>query len=73
MMNIKGAEGIKPEVLAAIAAAVGVTMEEPDIEMVAAVAAAIVHAGRGGLAVRIKRTNNAWAAFGREKIMNSRF
>ena len=72
MMGIKGADGIKPEILAAIAAAVSVAMEDSEAELVAAVAAAIVHAGHTGLAVRIKRTNSAWAAFGREKMMNSR-
>jgi hypothetical protein len=72
-MSIKGADGIKPEILAAIAASVGMVLEETDAELVAAVAAAIVHAQGGlGLAVRIKRTNSAWASFGRYKLMNSR-
>lgn len=67
------AEGLTPEVLAAISASVGVVMEGASAEMVAAVTAAIVHArGGGGGAVRFKRTNNAWAAAGRQKIMDSR-
>lgn len=71
-MQIKGAEGIKPEILAAIGATIGIVLEEPDAELMAAIAAAIVHAGRGGLAVRIKRTQSDWASFGRQKLMNNR-
>lgn len=66
------AEGLTPEVLAAISASVGVVMEDASAEMVAAVTAAIVHARGGGGAVRFKRTNTAWAAAGRQKIMDSR-
>jgi len=72
MMGIKGADGIKPEILAAIGAAVGMALEESDAELMAAIAAVIVHAKGGGLAVRIKRTNGAWAAFGRQNMMNGR-
>ncbi len=66
------ASGLTPEVIAAISASVGIVMEEASAEMVAAVTAAIVHARGGGRAVRFKRTSAAWAASGRQKIMDSR-
>ena len=64
-------QGVPPEVIAAICASVSVIMDEDDA-MVAAVVAAIVHARSGGLAVRIRRTANAWGATGRQKLMDSR-
>lgn len=64
-------QGIPPEVIAAISASVGMVMDD-DAEMVAAVAAAIVHARGGGLAVKVKRTSNAWGAMGRQKLMDGR-
>jgi hypothetical protein len=66
------AGGLTPEVIAAIGASVGIVMEEASAEMVAAVTAAIVHARGGGNAVRFKRSTNAWAASGRQKIMDGR-
>ncbi|MGI6092106.1 MAG: hypothetical protein ACOYD5_03785 [Negativicutes bacterium] len=47
------AKGVKPEIVAAITAAVYAMM------------------GTRGLALRIKRTSNAWAQTGRQKNMNS--
>jgi hypothetical protein len=69
-MAVQEAPGIKPEVIAAISASIGLVLDD-DSEIMAAVAAAIIHA-RGGLAVRIKRTSNAWGAIGRQKLMDSR-
>jgi hypothetical protein len=66
------AGGLTPEVIAAISASVGIVMEEASAEMVAAVTAAIVHARGGGMAVRFRRASGAWAAAGRQKIMDSR-
>ena len=66
------ADGLTPEVIAAISASVGMVMEGASAEMVAAVTAAIVHARGGVSAVHFKRTSNAWAASGRQKIMDGR-
>lgn len=66
------AEGLTPEVVAAISASVGMMLEDASAELVAAVTAAIVHSRGGAMAVRIKRPGNAWAAAGRQKIMDSR-
>ncbi|MBP2649604.1 MAG: hypothetical protein H6Q74_429 [Firmicutes bacterium] len=66
-------QGLKPEVLAAISASLNAVMDSgASAEMVAAVTAAIIHAVGGGKAIRFKKTGNAWAAFGRQKIMDSR-
>lgn len=64
--------GIKPEVIAAISASINMVMS--DDEMIAAIAAAIHHAGGAGtgLGLRIKRSGDAWAVAGRQKIMDSR-
>ena len=64
--------GIKPEVIAAISASINMVMS--DDEMIAAIAAAIHHAGGAGtgLGLRIKRNGDAWAVAGRQKIMDSR-
>lgn len=68
------ANGLTPEVIAAISASVNMVLEgETDPVVIAAVTAAIVHAqGGAGGAVRFKRTSDAWAASGRQKIMDSR-
>ena len=65
-------EGIKPEVIAAITASVNMVMS--DDEMIAAIAAAIHHAGGAGsgLGLRVKRSSDAWAISGRQKLMDSR-
>lgn len=64
--------GIKPEVIAAISASINMVMS--DDEMIAAIAAAIHHAGGAGtgLGLRIRRSSDAWAVAGRQKIMDSR-
>lgn len=64
--------GIKPEIIAAISASINMVMS--DDEMIAAIAAAIHHAGGAGtgLGLRIKRSSDAWAIAGRQKIMDSR-
>ena len=43
-----------------------------DAEMIAAITAAIKHAGGGVPVVRIKRTNNLWAISGRNDLMDAR-
>jgi len=65
------APGISPEVVAAISASINMVMCDDDA-LIAAVTAAVVHARGGVSAVRITRTSNAWAAAGRQKIMDSR-
>lgn len=66
-------EGLTPEVVAAISASVSMMLEEDaSAELVAAVTAAIIHSRGGAMAVRFKRTGNAWAASGRQKIMDGR-
>ena len=65
--------GLNPEIVAAIAASISM-MEDTSIsaELLAAITAAVVHHSGGAHAVRIKRTSNAWAMSGRQKIMDSR-
>lgn len=67
-------QGINPEILAAITASINCVMDDnTDAEIIAAIAAAIHHARTGGaLAIKFKRSNNAWAATGRQKVMDSR-
>lgn len=69
---VPAADGIPPEVLAAISASVGIAMEGASAELIAAVTATIAHALGGAKAVRFKRTSGAWVAAGRQKIMDSR-
>lgn len=67
------ADGLTPEVIAAISASVNMILhDESDPAVVAAVVAAIAHARGGANAVKIKRSSNAWAASGRQKLMDSR-
>ena len=64
---------IDPKVVAAIMASIECMTNTDDAELIAAITAAIIHAqSAGSLAVRIKRTNTAWASAGRQKIMDSR-
>lgn len=65
------ASGVQPEVIAAITAGVYAVMAD-DAEMIAAITAAIKHAGGGVPAVRIKRTNNLWSISGRNDLMSAR-
>ena len=65
------APGLTPEIVAAISAGINMVMSD-DAELIAAIAAVVVHAGGGAGALRIKRTSNAWAASGRQKIMDGR-
>ncbi len=71
--SVVAADGVPPEVVAAISASINAIMND-DAEMIAAVTAAIIHAqgGAGVRAISIKRTGNPWAAAGRTKIMDSR-
>lgn len=65
--------GLKPEIIAAISAGVAAVMSD-DAEVIAAVTAAIIHAGGAGVnALRIKHAvGNPWGSAGRIKIMNDR-
>ncbi|EGO62355.1 hypothetical protein [Acetonema longum] len=63
--------GLTPEVVAAISASINMVMND-DAEIIAAITAAVVHAGGGSAALHIKRSGNAWAASGRQKIMDGR-
>lgn len=65
--------GIHPEIVAAIAASISM-MDDTSIsaELLAAITAAVVHHSGGAHAVRIKRTSNAWAMSGRQKLMDGR-
>ena len=65
------ATGVQPEVIAAITAGVYAVMAD-DAEMIAAITAAIKHAGGGVPVVRIKRANNLWAISGRNDLMDAR-
>lgn len=65
------ASGLTPEIVAAISAGINMVMND-DAELIAAITAAVVHAGGGSAALRIKRAGNAWAASGRHKIMDGR-
>lgn len=65
------ATGLAPEIVAAITAGINMVMND-DAELIAAITAAVVHANGGGAALRLKRTSNAWAASGRQKIMDGR-
>jgi xanthine/CO dehydrogenase XdhC/CoxF family maturation factor len=71
-MTVKGANGVPPEIIAAISASIGLVMEDASPELVAAVTAAIIHASRGGKALKIKRNSNAWSAAARQKLMDGR-
>lgn len=62
---------LTPEIVAAISASINMVMSD-DAELIAAVTAAVIHAGGGTGALRIRRTNNTWAAAGRQKLMDSR-
>ncbi len=62
--------GTPPEVIAAISGAIGMVMN--DDEMIAAMAAAIQHAGGGVAVVRIKKPSTLWAQTGRLSLMNKR-
>ena len=63
---------IKPEIVAAICASINMIIND-DAELIAAVAATIIHARRRGIPVlRIKRSSDAWSAIGRQKLMDAR-
>ena len=66
--------GINPEIVAAIAASIHCVMDDTNVsaELLAAITAAVVHHSGGTHAVRIKRTSNAWALAGRQKLMDVR-
>lgn len=68
------ADGLSPDVIAAISASVSMMLnDESDAAVVAAVTAAIIHARNGGaMAVKIKRTSNVWAVTARQKVMDAR-
>ncbi|MDU4962138.1 MAG: OadG family protein [Sporomusaceae bacterium] len=70
-VEASGTGGLAPEIVAAISAGVNMVMSD-DAELIAAISAAVVHAGGGG-AVRFKRSaGNAWAVSGRQRIMDGR-
>ena len=62
--------GTPPEVIAAISGAISMVMN--DDEMIAAMAAAIQHAGGGVAVVRIKKPSKLWALTVRLSLMNKR-
>ena len=62
---------IDPSVIVAIGAAVDAVMND-DVELIAAVTAAIMHAQGGARAVRFSHSSNVWTIAGRQKIMNGR-
>jgi hypothetical protein len=66
------AADLTPEVLAAISAGVGMTLQQVSAAVVAAVTATVIYARSEVPALRFKRTNNAWVTLGRQKIMDSR-
>lgn len=65
---------MNPEIVAAIAASINCVMDTSvNAELLAAITAAVVHHSGGGVrAVKIQRTNSAWALSGRQKLMDSR-
>ena len=64
------ADGVPPEVIAAIAASMYV---KDDAAVVAAITAAVYEMmGTANLVVRIRRTSGNWALSGRQKLMDSR-
>lgn len=73
-ISIDGSAGIRPEIVAAIAAGIYCAMDDTNLsaELLAAITAAVVHHAGGAHAVKIKRTSNAWAMSGRQKLMDVR-
>ena len=71
---VGAAAGLNPEIVAAISASINCVMDTSvNAELLAAITAAVVHHGGGGVhAVKIHRTSNAWAQSGRQKLMDSR-
>ena len=63
-----------PEIVAAIAASINCVMDTSiNAELLAAITAAVVHHGGGGVhAVKIQHASGAWALSGRQKLMDSR-
>jgi len=70
----QASSGVAPEIVAAIAASISCVMDTNlTAELLAAITAAVVHHSGGAAgAVRIKRTSNAWALSGRQKLMDVR-
>ena len=66
--------GINPEIVAAISASINCVMDTSiNAELLAAITAAVVHHGGGGVhAVKIQHASGAWALSGRQKLMDSR-
>ena len=70
-----GSVGINPEIVAAIATSISISMMDDtsiNAELLAVITTAVVHHSGGVHAVRIKRANSAWALSGRQKLMDSR-
>jgi hypothetical protein len=62
------------EIVAAIAASISCVMDTSlNAELLAAISAAVVHHGGGGVrAVKIQHASSSWAFTGRQKLMDSR-
>ena len=71
---VGAAAGLNPEIVAAISASINCVMDTSlNAELLAAITAAVVHHGSGGVhAVKIKHSSNAWPLSGRQKLMDSR-
>jgi len=65
---------VNSEIVAAIAASINCVMDTSlNAELLAAISAAVVHHGGGGVrAVKIQHTSSSWAFTGRQKLMDSR-
>ncbi len=71
---VGAAADVNSEIVAAIAASINCVMDTSlNAELLAAISAAVVHHGGGGVrAVKIQHASSSWAFTGRQKLMDSR-